>query len=216
MYSVHFLIHFPSGSPHNQLGILDVGRCYGLNAIFHYLRCLTSYSPFEGAKGNLVTVLAKNEIRYGRITREKSSRIGYPSYFRNPALENIFQDTLAELHSFLLLTDHLTIRSESVFSQEHTDCKSSRGDDGQQSYSVHADEASDQLTGPIFIRMLLISILIYEYTSQSKRQNDLNKSEGEVKESSNEPNHAQEIESSVGSFSLDTDEDENNSQVCHK
>nr|CAH8854800.1 unnamed protein product [Trichobilharzia regenti] len=226
------------GSPHNQLGILDVGRCYGLNAIFHYLRCLTSYSPFEGAKGNLVTVLAKNEIRYGRITREKSSRIGYPSYFRpkdfrktiirfiyltqqflkpaesrNPALENIFQDTLAELHSFLLLTDHLTIRSESVFSQEHTDCKSSRGDDGQQSYSVHADEASDQLTGPIFIRMLLISILIYEYTSQSKRQNDLNKSEGEVKESSNEPNHAQEIESSVGSFSLDTDEDENNSQV---
>lgn len=79
------ILFFSPGLPHNQLGILDVGRCYGLNAVFHYLRCLTSRSPFEGAKGNLITVLAKNELRYGTIIREKpskSSRIRYASYFR--------------------------------------------------------------------------------------------------------------------------------------
>ncbi|KAK4470732.1 hypothetical protein MN116_006258 [Schistosoma mekongi] len=198
------------GLPHNQLGILDVGRCYGLNAVFHYLRCLTSRFPFEGAKRNLFTILSKNELRYGRIIREKSCRsscIRYASYFRpkdfrktimkfiyliqqflkpvesrDPAIENIFHDILAELHSSLLLTDHLTVKSESTAFSERACHMNLGATEVHQEKQNRVDETSDQLTGPIFIRMLLISILTYEYTRTIKFEQDLSRSREKVDE----------------------------------
>lgn len=55
------------GLPYNQLAILDVGRCFGLNSMYHYLLCLTSKIPFEGAKRNLFTALIKNESRFRKV-----------------------------------------------------------------------------------------------------------------------------------------------------
>ncbi|KAH8872051.1 Protein SMG5 [Schistosoma japonicum] len=202
------------GLPHNQLGILDVGRCYGLNAVFHYLRCLTSRFPFEGAKRNLFTVLSKNELRYGRIVREKScrsSRIRYASYFRSrdPAIENIFHDILAELHSSLLLTDHLTLKSKSTIFSEST-CHINLGStEVQQEKQGRIDETSDQLTGPIFIRMLLISILTYEYTRRIKMEQDLSRSGEKVDEILSMRRHSsQDTEITGDSTSLKTGDEE--------
>ncbi|VDP41891.1 unnamed protein product [Schistosoma curassoni] len=217
-YKAAFYFDPLMGLPHNQLGILDVGRCYGLNAVFHYLRCLTSRSPFEGAKGNLITVLAKNELRYGTIIREKpskSSRIRYASYFRSrdPATENIFHDVLAELHSSLLLTDHLTVRSESITYSEHTNTKCLKMGEVKEKPD-RVDETSDQLTGPIFIRMLLISILTYEYIHQLNLE-DRNKSSGKkLDENSNiESNSPQQSEITSASTSLMTGEEEKAIQI---
>ncbi|CAH8579045.1 unnamed protein product [Schistosoma margrebowiei] len=235
-------LHIPlyCGLPHNQLGILDVGRCYGLNAVFHYLRCLTSCSPFEGAKGNLITVLAKNELRYGIVIREKpskSSRIRYASYFRpkdfrktimkfiyliqqflkpvesrDPATENIFHDILAELHSSLLLTDHLTVRSESITYSEHTNTKYLKMGEVKEKPD-RVDETSDQLTGPIFIRMLLISILTYEYIHQLKLEDRSKSSVEKLDENSNIESNSQQAEITSASTSLMTSEEEKAIQI---
>lgn len=67
------------GSPHNQLGTLDVGRCYGLNAVFHYLRSIVSLAPFEGAKGNLATILLRNETKFAGIKKNKPTIKGLQS-----------------------------------------------------------------------------------------------------------------------------------------
>ncbi|CAH8515301.1 unnamed protein product [Schistosoma turkestanicum] len=242
-YKAAFYFDPLMGLPHNQLGILDVGRCYGLNAVFHYLRCLTSRFPFEGAKGNLITVLAKNELRYGMITREKpsrSSRIRYASYFRpkdfrktimkfiyliqqflkpvesrDPATETIFHDILAELHSSLLLTDHLTVRSETIAFSKHTSTKNLKTNEVNHEKTDCTDETSDQLTGPIFIRMLLISILTYEYTLQLKIEQDRNKP-GEKKLDENldiQGHSAQESEVTTVPTSSDTSGEENAIQI---
>ncbi|CAH8564634.1 unnamed protein product [Heterobilharzia americana] len=111
-YKAAFYFDPLMGLPHNQLGILDVGRCYGLNAVFHYLRCLTSDFPFDGAKGNLLTVLAKNEVRYGRIIREnpsRSSRIRYASYFRPKDFRKTIMKFIYLIQQFLKPEEYLII-----------------------------------------------------------------------------------------------------------
>lgn len=49
-----------AGMPHNQLGTLAGGAHVGCNAAYHYLRCLQSGQPFDGAQGNLLRLLDKN------------------------------------------------------------------------------------------------------------------------------------------------------------
>lgn len=77
------------------------------------------------------------------------------------------------------------------------------------------DETSDQLTGPIFIRMLLISILTYEHIHQLNLE-DRNKSSGKkLDENSNiESNSPQQSEITSASTSLMTGEEEKAIQVC--
>ncbi|XP_069679961.1 nonsense-mediated mRNA decay factor SMG5 isoform X2 [Periplaneta americana] len=48
------------GMPHNQLGTLSGTRNYGLDAAYHYMRCLMCKQPFDGAEGNLQRLLEKN------------------------------------------------------------------------------------------------------------------------------------------------------------
>ncbi|VDP95979.1 unnamed protein product [Echinostoma caproni] len=80
-YTAAFHVDPALGLPQNQLGILDIGRCYGLNALYHYLLCLGARVPFEGARRNLLTVLTKNEVRYRKLFGEKPI---YGLYLRHP------------------------------------------------------------------------------------------------------------------------------------
>ncbi|KAK2583107.1 hypothetical protein KPH14_009134 [Odynerus spinipes] len=41
------------GMPHNQLGTVAGNKNYGLDAVYHYMRCVLCSEPFEGAEGNL-------------------------------------------------------------------------------------------------------------------------------------------------------------------
>ncbi|XP_032668452.1 protein SMG5 isoform X2 [Odontomachus brunneus] len=41
------------GMPHNQLGTIAGGKNYGLDAVYHYMRCALCPEPFEGVEGNL-------------------------------------------------------------------------------------------------------------------------------------------------------------------
>ena len=47
------------GQPFNQLAALSGSQCYGIIAVYYYLRCLTSEQKFEGAEGNLKKILDK-------------------------------------------------------------------------------------------------------------------------------------------------------------
>ncbi|CDS40568.1 protein SMG5 [Echinococcus multilocularis] len=70
-YKMAAAINPDNGTPHNQLGTLDVSRCFGLNAVFHCLRAIVSPAPFEGAKGNLAAFLLNNEARFVSMRENK-------------------------------------------------------------------------------------------------------------------------------------------------
>lgn len=74
------------GMPHNQMGTLQMNRSRNLEAVYHYLRCLSCKFPFEGTNNNLQSLFEKNakfieslppEVKDadGIIEREKSENI---------------------------------------------------------------------------------------------------------------------------------------------
>ncbi|XP_076665311.1 smg5 nonsense mediated mRNA decay factor [Andrena cerasifolii] len=50
------------GMPHNQLGTVAGNRNYGLDAVYHYMRCVLCTEPFDGAEGNLKRAVVMNSI----------------------------------------------------------------------------------------------------------------------------------------------------------
>lgn len=79
-------VHFDfikTGTPHNQLGTLDVSRCFGLNTVFHCLRAVVLPAPFEGAKGNLATFMLNNEARFVYMRENKFSMPSLQSQVMN-------------------------------------------------------------------------------------------------------------------------------------
>ncbi|KAH3838145.1 hypothetical protein DPMN_111551 [Dreissena polymorpha] len=64
---------FPEmGVAHNQLGTLATSRYFYCEAAYHYIRCLASEQPFEGAEGNLLRLFEKNQKRYADLISEVS------------------------------------------------------------------------------------------------------------------------------------------------
>uniref|UniRef100_A0ABM0MML2 Protein SMG5-like n=1 Tax=Saccoglossus kowalevskii TaxID=10224 RepID=A0ABM0MML2_SACKO len=55
------------GMPHNQLGTLSGNRHQSCDAAYHYMRCLMTFSPFDGAHANLQRLLEKNRRRYKEL-----------------------------------------------------------------------------------------------------------------------------------------------------
>ncbi|CAL8070202.1 unnamed protein product [Calicophoron daubneyi] len=186
------------GLPHNQLGILDVGRCYGLNAIFHYLLCLGARIPFDGARRNLSTVLSKNEVRYHKLFGEKpifGTYLRHPNRYRpkdfrktitkfiyliqqflKPVSETkdintsqVFHDTLLELHLMLSISADLLLE----LGESAEDIKSDSEDGNLWKSRGHLGEHSlfsEHLTGPIFIRILLIALLTADFKISAYRR----------------------------------------------
>ncbi|XP_003703275.1 smg5 nonsense mediated mRNA decay factor [Megachile rotundata] len=50
------------GMPHNQLGTVAGNKNYGLDAVYHYIRCVLCTEPFEGAEGNLKRAIVTHSI----------------------------------------------------------------------------------------------------------------------------------------------------------
>nr|XP_031848437.1 protein SMG5 isoform X2 [Nomia melanderi] len=50
------------GMPHNQLGTIAGNKNYGLDAVYHYIRCVLCTEPFEGAEGNLKRAIVTHSI----------------------------------------------------------------------------------------------------------------------------------------------------------
>ncbi|XP_033322630.2 smg5 nonsense mediated mRNA decay factor [Megalopta genalis] len=50
------------GMPHNQLGTIAGNQNYGLDAVYHYIRCVLCTEPFEGAEGNLKRAIVTHSI----------------------------------------------------------------------------------------------------------------------------------------------------------
>ncbi|KAA3671643.1 uncharacterized protein DEA37_0003617, partial [Paragonimus westermani] len=210
-----FSVFLFTGLPHNQLGILDVGRCYGLNAIFHYLKCLCALAPFEGARRNLQMVLAKNELRYRKLFGEKPVFGLYsrrpdryrPKDFRktitkfiflmqcflklhgsehseaDKSVPQVFQDTLFELHLMLTISSESTLEPEVTTDHSGHLMNTTSGDVNRHSSIEDAELRrdsslfSERLTGPIFIRIILIAVLtanlrLCEAASMSNRSSE--------------------------------------------
>ena len=47
------------GQPFNQLAALSGSQCYGMIAVYYYLRCLTSEQKFDGAEANMKKIFEK-------------------------------------------------------------------------------------------------------------------------------------------------------------
>lgn len=50
------------GMPHNQLGTIAGNKNYGLDAAYHYMRCILCSEPFEGAEGNLKRAIVTHSV----------------------------------------------------------------------------------------------------------------------------------------------------------
>ncbi|KAH0539216.1 protein SMG5 [Cotesia glomerata] len=48
------------GMPHNQLGTVAGIKNYGVDAVYHYMRCILCSEPFEGAEGNLKRIISSH------------------------------------------------------------------------------------------------------------------------------------------------------------
>lgn len=59
------------GMPHNQMGTIAGNTNYGLDAVYHYMRCILCSEPFEGAEGNLKRAI----VTHSTYTDEK-----YPTH----------------------------------------------------------------------------------------------------------------------------------------
>lgn len=46
------------GMPHNQLGTVSGNKNYGIDAVYHYMRCILCPESFEGAEGNLKRIIS--------------------------------------------------------------------------------------------------------------------------------------------------------------
>ncbi|RZF46841.1 hypothetical protein LSTR_LSTR015754, partial [Laodelphax striatellus] len=59
-YTQALLLKPEAGLPHNQLGTMAGAQNYCLDAVYHYMRCLSCAQTFEGAEGNLNQLLDKH------------------------------------------------------------------------------------------------------------------------------------------------------------
>ncbi|CAD6234281.1 GSCOCG00007717001-RA-CDS [Cotesia congregata] len=48
------------GMPHNQLGTVAGIKNYGVDAVYHYMRCILCSESFEGAEGNLKRIISSH------------------------------------------------------------------------------------------------------------------------------------------------------------
>ncbi|XP_050402435.1 nonsense-mediated mRNA decay factor SMG5 [Patella vulgata] len=89
-YYYQALILLPEqGMPHNQLGTLSGSRYFNAEAAYHYIRCLSSDKPFEGAVGNLKRLFEKNSKRYEELSDFKNTDLG-PEEKRHKDIRRFF------------------------------------------------------------------------------------------------------------------------------
>ncbi|XP_049270388.1 nonsense-mediated mRNA decay factor SMG5 isoform X1 [Rhipicephalus sanguineus] len=102
-----------SGMPHNQLGTLAAGDT--CKAAYHFLRCLQSSQPFEGAQGNLLRLLDKNSSEHSPVgqlrDRCQPSALFTSSYLRlceqfytssdTSGLQSLCEECLSQLTAVL-------------------------------------------------------------------------------------------------------------------
>ncbi|XP_067122489.1 nonsense-mediated mRNA decay factor SMG5 [Centruroides vittatus] len=66
------------GMPHNQLGTLAGMANCGLDATYHYMRCILCTHSFDGAEGNLQRVFDKNNQMYKEIiTKDQNNESSF-------------------------------------------------------------------------------------------------------------------------------------------
>ncbi|GLV31698.1 Smg5 nonsense mediated mRNA decay factor [Carabus blaptoides fortunei] len=67
------------GMPHNQLGTLATGLNNSLDAVYHYMRCLSCTHIFEGTENNLLRLFEKNSYAVEKIPIDASNIKQEPS-----------------------------------------------------------------------------------------------------------------------------------------
>ncbi|GAB1608259.1 protein SMG5-like, partial [Argonauta hians] len=102
------------GIPHNQLGSLVASRYFHTEAAYHYIRCLVSQKPFDGAHGNLKRLLEKNLKRFTELS-QKSPRDLPPEQQRPRDIKRYFV-------YFLYLLDIFYNNSRNVEAPEIQEC----------------------------------------------------------------------------------------------
>lgn len=102
-----------AGMPHNQLGTLASGD--PCKAAYHFLRCLQSSQPFEGAQGNLLRLFDKNSSQPSILAQQhdrcKPAALFTSNFLRlcehfytsseTNGLQMLCEETLSQLQSVL-------------------------------------------------------------------------------------------------------------------
>nr|CAH7716516.1 unnamed protein product [Callosobruchus chinensis] len=61
------------GMPHNQMGTLEMNRNHYLEAVYHYIRCLSCKITFDGTTNNLLGLFEKNSKFIEQLPPENNS-----------------------------------------------------------------------------------------------------------------------------------------------
>ncbi|XP_015380477.1 PREDICTED: uncharacterized protein LOC107174153 [Diuraphis noxia] len=93
-----------NGLPHNQIGRLALSNKKHLDAVYHYVRCVFSFEPFEGGEKNLLLSLQQQSEAVGNIFLEKMFSVFYLWYTgekdSGPELDKIYSSIISLLQNF--------------------------------------------------------------------------------------------------------------------
>ncbi|VUZ51116.1 unnamed protein product [Hymenolepis diminuta] len=81
-YQMLTLINPNNGLGHYKLGIMDIGRAFRINVVFHFLRSLSLSEPYAPSKDKLLHELNQNENRFLNLEKSNSPM---------PTLERLFE-----------------------------------------------------------------------------------------------------------------------------
>lgn len=76
------------GMPFNQLGTLAGSKFYNVEAMYYYLRCIQSETPFEGAYGNLKRLFDKAAKMYQQVKKQELKKLS-PSRQRSKDIKRL-------------------------------------------------------------------------------------------------------------------------------
>ncbi|XP_057339106.1 nonsense-mediated mRNA decay factor SMG5 [Microplitis mediator] len=160
------------GMPHNQLGTVAGNKNYGVDAVYHYMRCILCPESFEGAEGNLKRIISshlfngKEKLPSQRCAARLFTLLtkwnnGTP--VNTDQINNDCQKLLADIDN-CLITDKLNNKTNKIDGgNDDTDNNDSKGEltrtieEYLQNYK--SDESLKNLSDDIIFKMVAICLM---------------------------------------------------------
>ncbi|XP_046689816.1 protein SMG5 isoform X1 [Silurus meridionalis] len=155
------------GMPFNQLGTLAGSKFYNVEAMYYYLRCIQSETPFEGAYGNLKRLFDKAAKMYHQVKKQETKKLS-PSRQRSKDIKRL-------LVSFMYLQSLLQPKNSVMDAELTSLCQSVLEDfnlvlfyqpspsHGSQSVSEEEDEHDQTfnvLPDSLVFKMVVICLMV--------------------------------------------------------
>ncbi|XP_011309843.1 protein SMG5 [Fopius arisanus] len=156
-YKMSIAIDPNIGMPHNQLGTLAGNKNYGIDAVYHYLRCILCSEPFEGTEGNLKRIISTHSY----CGKEK-----LPSQRCTARLFTLLQKWDNDSSSIERINEDCEnllreIENSLIFEKIETHSRSSpiKSETIDDFFSIHKAEQSPHLNEDVVFKMVAICLM---------------------------------------------------------